>query len=91
MLVKILGAIDLASAFAFLMMIFGLNVFVPFILFCAGLLFLKGLFVLTGDVLSFIDFVASFTFILSIFFGLPIFLFWVFAFLLLGKGIVSFI
>lgn len=91
MLVKVLGAIDLAAAFAFLMMIFGLDVFTPYLLFCAGLLFLKGLFILMGDVLSFIDAAASIILVLSIFFGLPVFLFWTFAFLLLGKGIVSFI
>jgi hypothetical protein len=91
MLVKILGAIDLASAIAFLMLIFGMNVFTQYLLFCAGLLFLKGLFVFTGDILSGVDIISSLFLILSIFFTLPAILLWIPAFLLLAKGVVSFI
>ena len=89
MLVKVLGAIDLASALAFLMLIFGFDVYMQFLLFCSGLLFLKGLFILTGDVLSGVDLFASVMLILSIFFALPIFLLWIPAFLLLAKGFIS--
>ncbi len=91
MIVKILGAIDIAAALAFLLMIFGLELFFPYLMFCSGLLFLKGLFAFTGDVLSFVDLVASVSLLLSLLFGLPIFLIWTLAFLLLGKGFVSFI
>lgn len=91
MIVKVLGGIDLASALAFLMLIFGIDVFTQFILFCAGLLFLKGLFILGGDVLSAVDIFSSVILVLSIFFSLPSILLWIPAFFLLGKGIVSFI
>lgn len=91
MLIKILGAVDLVSALVFLMLIFGFDVYLQFLLFCAGLLLLKGMFVLTGDVLSVIDLFASTILILSIFFSLPVFLLWAPAFLLLAKGFVSFV
>ena len=91
MLVKILGGIDLASAFAFLMLIFGVDVFTQFILFCAGLLFMKGMFVLIGNILSAVDIFASIILILSIFFSLPAILLWIPAFFLLAKGLVSFV
>ena len=90
-LIKILGAIDLAAGIALLMMVFGMNVFVQFILFCAGLLLLKGMFILEGDVLSTIDLFSSLTLFLSIFFSLPTFLLWLGAFLLFAKGFASFI
>jgi hypothetical protein len=89
--VKILGGIDLISSFTLLMLIFGIHPFTQLILFCSGLLFLKGLFVFTGDVLSIIDIITSPILIASIFFTLPAFLLWVPAFLLLAKGVVSFI
>jgi len=89
-LVKILGAIDLTAAVAFLMLVFGTGVFTPFIVFCAGLLFLKGLFVFTGDVLSVVDLFSSIVLFVSIFLNLPVVLLWIPAFLLLAKGIVSF-
>jgi hypothetical protein len=91
MLVKILGAVDIASAIAFLMMVFGFHPFLQFTLFCAGLLLLKGMFVFTGDVLSAIDLVSSILLILSIFFTLPTILLWAPSFLLLAKGFVSFL
>lgn len=91
MLVKILGAIDLASAIAFLMLIFGMDVFTQYLLFCGGLLFLKGLFVFIGNVLSAVDLISALFLILSIFFTLPAILLWIPAFLLLAKGTVSFI
>ena len=91
MLLKVLGGIDLAAALAFLLLIFGMDVFTQFLLFCAGLLLMKGLFVLSGDVLSVIDLVSSLFLILSIFFALPAILLWVPAFLLLAKGFVSFL
>ena len=90
-LVKILGGIDLASAGAFLMLIFGMNVLPQYLVFCAGLLFLKGLFVLMGDVLSGIDIIAALLLFLSIPFNLPSILLWIPAFFLLAKGIISFV
>lgn len=91
MILKVLGGVDLTSALVFLMLIFGFDVYLQFLLFCAGLLFLKGMFVFTGDVLSVIDLFASAILLLSIFFSLPVFLLWAPAFLLLAKGFVSFI
>jgi hypothetical protein len=88
---KILGAIDLTAAFAFLLLIFGIEPFLQFILFCSGLLLLKGMFVLTGDILSVIDVLASLILILAIFFTLPPIILWTPAFLLLAKGLVSFL
>jgi hypothetical protein len=90
-LVKILGGIDLAAALAFLMLIFGVNVFAPFLLFCAGLLMLKGLFVFSGDVLGYIDLFSAAALIFSIFFSLYSIMLWIPAFFLLAKGLVSFI
>ncbi len=91
MIVKILGAIDLTAALAFLMLIFGMNVFTQFLLFCALLLFVKGLFIFMGDVLSAVDLFSAIVLILSISFTLPSILLWIPAFLLLAKGVVSFI
>ena len=90
-LVKILGTIDLAAAIAFLMLAFSLNVFTQFLLFCIGLLFIKGLFVFTGDILSIIDLFSSLMLLLALFFSLPAILLWIPAFLLLAKGLVSFL
>ena len=90
-LVKILGAIDLISGIAFLMLAFGAGVFVQFILFCAGLLLLKGMFVFTGDILSIIDIFSAGILLFSLFFPIPTFLLWVGAFLLIAKGFVSFV
>lgn len=89
--IKILGMIDLASAFAFLMLIFGINVPLQYTLFCAGLLLMKGMFILTGDVLSGFDIIASICLLLSIAFSLPTAILWTGAFLLSAKGLVSFI
>lgn len=91
MLVKVLGAVDLAAAIAFLMLVFGMDVLLQYMLFCAGLLFLKGLFILGGDVLSVIDLASSIILLLSVFFALPIAFLWVPAFLLFAKGVVSFL
>lgn len=91
MIVKVLGGIDLIGAFVFLIMVFGFQPFLPLMLFASGLLFLKGLFAFTGDVLSFIDLFASLIILLGIFFAMPVFLLWIPAFLLLGKGLISFI
>ncbi len=91
MIVKVLGGIDLVSAFALLMLIFGIHVFTGFLLFCAGLLLLKGMFIFTGDVLSWIDVFASIIILISIFFALPVILWWIPAFLLMAKGFVSFL
>jgi len=91
MLVKILGGIDLIAAFSFLTFIFGFEPFLPLIIFSAGLLFLKSLFIFAGDILSFLDLFSSILLAISIFFLPPMFLLWATAFLLLGKGIVSFI
>jgi hypothetical protein len=91
MILKILGGIDLAAAIAFLMLIFGINVFVAYLLFCAGLLFPKGLFVFTGDILSVVDLVAAIVLVFAIFLTIPSLLLWAPAFLLLAKGFVSFL
>jgi hypothetical protein len=88
---KILGSIDLAAAFAFLMLIFGMHVPLQYILFCAGLLLMKGMFILTGDVLSAFDIFASLALLLSLIFSLPTVILWTGAFFLLAKGLVSFI
>ena len=91
MLVKILGGIDLISAFTFLLMVFGVSPPFQLLLFCAGLLFLKGLFIFIGDVLSFVDMASALILIMAIFFMPPMVLLWVPSFLLLAKGIVSFL
>lgn len=90
-MVKILGALDIAAAIAFLLLIFGMHPWLQFILFCAGLILLKGLFILTGDVLSVIDVFAAILLVISLFATLPAVLLWIPAFLLLAKGFVSFI
>ena len=90
-LVRILGGIDLLSAFVFLMLAFSINPWLQLILFCAGLLILKGMFAFTGEPLSVIDLVSAVCLLISIFFTLPTILIWVPAFLLLAKGIVSFL
>jgi len=90
-LVKVLGAIDITAALAFLLLIFGFDVFTRFLLFCAGLLFIKGLFVFTGDILSVVDLFSSILLIISIFFVPPVILLWIPAFLLVAKGFVSFL
>jgi hypothetical protein len=91
MLVKILGGIDIIAAFVFLLILFGSHPAVQIVLFCAGLLFFKGLFVLTGDLMSIIDLFSFAVLILSILFILPGILYWIPAFLLLGKGFLSFL
>ena len=88
--VKILGFIDLLSALAFLMLTFGMEPYVQFIIFCAGLLLIKGMFILMGDILSFIDLISAILLFISIFFSLPVIIFWAPAFLLLAKGFTSF-
>ncbi|MBI3334489.1 hypothetical protein HYZ97_03310 [Candidatus Pacearchaeota archaeon] len=90
-ILKLLGGIDLVSAIAFLMMVFGMSVPFQFILFCAGLLLLKGMFIITGDMLSIVDLVSSIFLLLSLVITLPAILLWAPAFLLLAKGLVSFI
>lgn len=90
-LVKILGAIDLVAAVVFLMLIFGASLPLQIMLFAAGLLFAKGLFIITGDILSVVDLFSALMILLSIFFTLPSILLWIPVFLLLAKGVVSFI
>ena len=90
-LVKVLGGIDLAAALAFLMLIFGMNVWTQYLIFCAGLLFVKGLFILMGDILSGVDLLAALLLFLSIPFNLHSILLWIPAFFLLAKGVVSFV
>jgi len=90
-LVKILGGIDCLSAAVFLCMIFGIEPWLRITLFCAGLLLMKGLFVLTGDVLSVIDIFASIILLLSLAFTISTTFLWIPAFLLLAKGLVSFL
>ena len=91
MLVKILGAVDLAAALALLLKVFGLNVLSSYLLFCAGLLFLKGLFIFAGEPLSLVDLISSVLLAISIFTTPYIFLLWCFSLLLIAKGVVSFI
>lgn len=91
LLLKILGGIDLASALAFLMLSFGMNVVGQYLFFCAVLLLVKGLFIFKGEMLSAIDVVASFLLILSIFFTLPTLWLWIPSFLLVAKGLMSFL
>ncbi|MDP4039115.1 MAG: hypothetical protein Q8P57_00865 [Candidatus Pacearchaeota archaeon] len=90
MLVKILGIIDFVASILLLMMTFGLEPFIPLMLFSAGLLLLKGMFIFTGDVLSVIDLISGGVLIIAIFFSIPSFLLWTPAFLLMAKGFVSF-
>jgi len=52
---------------------------------------MKGLFILKGDILSCVDMFASGILFLSIFFSPPAILLWIPAFLLLAKGVVSFV
>ena len=90
-LVKILGVLDLIGAIIYLVQVFGIKVPYMAVLFIALLLFLKGLFVLKGEfVLSFIDLFAGIFLILSILFSLPIFILWIMSFLMIAKGVVSF-
>ena len=90
-LVKILGCIDLIASFTFLMLVFGIIPYVQLVLFCAGLLLLKGLMIFTGEIpLSIIDLFSEAMLLLSIPFTLFPALLWIPAFLLLAKGIVSF-
>ncbi len=91
MIVKILGMIDLAAALALLLIIFGLDVFTGYIIFCAGLLMLKGLFIFGGEPLSAIDLAACILLVISIFILPYSFMLWTFSMLLMAKGIVSFI
>lgn len=91
MLVRILGVIDFASAIAFLMLIFGIDVFLQFMMFCTGLLFLKGFFIFTGDVLSAFDLIFAIFLLISLFFTLPAILLWIAAFVLMAKAFVSFV
>jgi len=89
---KILGGIDLMAAVIYLSLTFGIGVFPPLIIFGGGLLFVKGLFIFTGEVvLCGIDLIASVLLFLSLAFTIPAFLLWIPAFLLLAKGVVSFI
>ncbi len=91
MLVRILGLIDLIAGATLLTLIFQIHPFLGLVLFCAGLLFLKGLFILSGDMLSLIDLIASLSLLLSLVFTLPSFLIWMCTFLLIAKGVVSFL
>lgn len=91
MIVKILGGLDLIASVLFLMLIFGLDIPGRILFFCALLIFAKGLFILRGDVLSVLDLFAAIIMIIAIFFSLPSFLLWAPAFLLLAKGVVSFL
>lgn len=90
-IIKILGTIDLAAAFAFLLLTFGIEPYTQYVLFCAGLLFIKSLFIFSGDILSAIDLASSIILIVSLFF-IPTTLFlWVPALLLCSKGMASFL
>lgn len=88
---KILGGIDLASAVAFLMLTFGMNVLPSYIMFCGGLLFIKGMFIFGGDLLSIVDVFSAIFLFLSLIIALPTILLWSPAFILLAKGVASFV
>ena len=90
-ILKILGAIDLLASLTFLALIFSIPISFQILLFLGGLLFVKGMFVFTGDPLSIQDFFYASCLILSIFFALPASFLWISAFLLLSKGVVSFL
>jgi hypothetical protein len=90
-LVKVLGFVDILSAIAFLLLVFGMTPWLQFSLFCIGILFLKGLFVFSGDALSVVDIFSAVLLIISLFATLPSLLLWIPAFLLLAKGVVSFL
>lgn len=90
-ILKTLGSIDAAAALAFLMLMFGIQPWLQFLLFCAGLLFLKGLFVFTGDFLSIVDLASSVILIVTLFLTPPIAFLWIPALLLLSKAVVSFL
>ena len=91
MIVKILGALDVGAAITFLMMVFGIDVYVQVLLFFAFLLLIKGLFILGGEMLSIIDLISGILLIVSVFWTLPAIAVWIPALLLLSKGTVSFI
>ncbi|MEK6825647.1 MAG: hypothetical protein AABY00_02585 [Nanoarchaeota archaeon] len=91
MFVKVLGSIDLISATVFLMLTFSMTVPAQYLLFCAGLLFCKSLFILGGDLLSVVDLFSSLFLIVSLFFALPTICLWTSAFLLIAKGVASFL
>ena len=91
MIVKILGAIDILSSLTLTFFIFGIHPISQLILFCSGLLFIKGLFIFSGEPLSLIDLLGSLILLISIFFTFPIMLYWIFAFILMAKGFVSFL
>jgi len=88
-IVKILGLIDILSAFLFLMMIFGMEVFIWLVIFCAFLLLIKGMFIFSGEMLSLIDLSAGLLLFLSIIFQPFTFLIWIASLLLVAKGFVS--
>jgi hypothetical protein len=88
---KVLGSIDLANAIAFLMLTFGVNVLPSYIMFCGGLLFIKGMFILRRDLLSILDIFSAIFLFLSLLVSLPTILLWTSAFLLLAKGVASFV
>jgi hypothetical protein len=90
-LVKLLGSIDLAAALAFLLLVFGIQPWTNYILFCSGLLFIKGLFILTGDILSLVDLVSAIILILSLFLTPATFFLWFPTLLLCSKGMASFL
>jgi len=90
-ILKVLGAVDLVAALIFLALIFSITVPFQFLLFFGGILLMKGMFVFTGDILSIQDIFYGICLLLSIFFALPSIILWICAFLLLAKGVVSFI
>lgn len=90
-LVKILGIVDLIASFTFLLLVFGIQPYLVLVLFSAGLLLIKGLLIFTGEIpLSLVDLFSALMLLLSLAFALPSVLLWIPAFLLLAKGIVSF-
>ena len=91
MLVKILGGIDVLASLVLLALSFGLGVPEKIIIVFALLLFLKGLFILTKSIASAFDLIAFIVLITTLFVILPQWIYLITAFLILQKGIFSFL
>ena len=89
MFVKVLGAIDILSAFALFALALGIHPYFQLVLFFAGVHFLKGIFIFIGDILSWIDVFGGIVLILSLVIALPPLFYWLPGFVILAKGIVS--
>ena len=89
MLVRILGLIDICASIVLLAIIFSVPMPIQLLLFFGGLLFVKGLFIFKGDVLSVIDICASVILLVALFFTPWFAILWLFALMLISKGVAS--